>query len=158
MPILYFHIPPVPYYAPRFIMNLGLRILLRYRKKRYGHEFRLIPLTQGKYAKVDPEDYDKLSADKWQCIEDSSKNCYAIQVEGRKILNMHRVIMNAPAGSIVDHRDGNGLNNMKSNLHFATASQNSCNRRKTSKVCSSKYKGVCLDKRRGKWDRGGKGL
>jgi hypothetical protein len=151
VPKLYLHIPPIPYFLPTFITRLGLRILLRYRIKKYGLAFRRIELMGGKPAIVDPDDYDKLSADTWQCVENSSKNCYAIRVENRKILYMHRVIMNAPAGSIVDHRDGNGLNNTRSNLHFATASQNCCNRRKTSKLCSSKYKGVYRDKRENKW-------
>jgi hypothetical protein len=151
VPILYLNIPSIPYFLPMFITRLGLRILLRYRIKKYGLAFRRIKLMGGNYAIVDPDDYDKLAAYKWQCVENSSKNCYAIRVENRKILYMHRVIMNAPPGSIVDHADGDGLNNTRSNLHFATASQNCCNRRKTSKLCSSKYKGVYRDKRENKW-------
>jgi hypothetical protein len=42
---------------------------LLYRKIRYGYEFRRIPLTKGKYAIVDLEDYDKLAADKWHLFE-----------------------------------------------------------------------------------------
>jgi hypothetical protein len=161
VPILYLNIPSIPYFLPTFLMRLGLRILLRYRIKKYDLAFRRIKLTQGspsgiktakaRFTIVDADDYDKLVAYKWQCVENSSKNCYAIRVENRKILYMHRVIMNAPPGSIVDHADGNGLNNTRSNLHFATASQNCCNRRKTSKLCSSKYKGVYRDKRENKW-------
>jgi hypothetical protein len=151
VPILYLHIPSIPYYLPAFITRLGLRILLRHRIKKYNLAFRRIKLMGGKPAIVDADDYDKLAAYKWQCVENSSKNCYAIRVENRKIVYMHRVIMNAPPGVIVDHADGDGLNNTRSNLHFATASQNCCNRRKTSKLCSSKYKGVYRDKRENKW-------
>jgi hypothetical protein len=151
MPLLYFHIPSIPFYAPKFLVNFCVKVLLYYRKKRYGRVFRLIRLAKGKYAEVDPADYDWLNAFRWQCYENSSKNCYAVRIEAGKILNMHRLIMNAPAGFIVDHGDGNGLNNTRSNLQIVTHSQNCCNRRKTSKPCTSKYKGVYWDKRERKW-------
>jgi ABC-2 type transport system ATP-binding protein len=63
---------------------------------------------------------------------------------------MHRVIMNAPKGSIVDHRDHEGLNNTKQNLRFATRSQNSCNRKRLN-YGSSKYRGVCRGNECNKW-------
>ena len=40
---------------------------------------------------------------------------------------MHRIILNAPKGQFVDHKDGNGLNNQKSNLRFCNFSQNRMN-------------------------------
>jgi len=163
MPKLYFHIPPIPYFLPRFIINLGVGILLRYRKKRYGYEFRLIKLTGGKpvgatpaearYARVDPEDYDKLNCYDWQCIE-SSNTFYAVRIVLEKAhlrtIRMHREIMQAPKERVVDHHDHNGLNNRKSNLTIATAAENRRHSRKT-KGRTSKYKGVHLDKRTGRW-------
>ena len=131
-------------------MNLGLRILLRYRKKRYGYEFRLIPLTKGKYAKVDPQDYDKLSADKWHLFE-GKKNLYAARTEGRKNVFMHRRIMNSPKGYLVDHINRNGLDNRKANLRIATNEQNCWNSDRGFNKGTSKYKGVRLDKRSGRW-------
>ncbi|PKL44099.1 MAG: hypothetical protein CVV39_08420 [Planctomycetes bacterium HGW-Planctomycetes-1] len=64
---------------------------------------------------------------------------------------MHRQIMNAPAGKIIDHKDRNGLNNTKSNLRLATIAENNRNCKKTTKPTSSKYKGVTLSKRAKKW-------
>jgi hypothetical protein len=52
---------------------------------------------------------------------------------------------------VVDHVNGDGRDNRVSNLRAATYSQNSQNRRKSKKRCGSKYKGVWLDKRSGRW-------
>jgi hypothetical protein len=64
---------------------------------------------------------------------------------------MHRQIMNAPEGLLVDHIDGNGLNNQKNNLRLCSSAQNARNRRPTSKPYS-KYKGVSWHKRNKKWE------
>ena len=52
---------------------------------------------------------------------------------------LHRRVMNAPAGMLVDHINGNGLDNRRGNLRLATPSQNVCNRVTTS---ASGYRGV----------------
>ena len=61
---------------------------------------------------------------------------------------MHSVIMNAPKGIQVDHIDGNGLNNQKSNLRLVTNRQNCMNRHQ---ITTSKYPGVTWNKRSRKW-------
>lgn len=58
---------------------------------------------------------------------------------------MHRVIMKAPVGQLVDHTNHNQLDNRKSNLRFATRSQNMMNRFKNS---TSLYKGLLYDKKK----------
>ena len=64
---------------------------------------------------------------------------------------MHNEVMPPLPGFVVDHIDHDGLNNSRPNLQLATRSQNAYNRRKTSSKCTSKYKGVCFNKREGKW-------
>jgi len=70
------------------------------------------------------------------------------QSKGKTIF-MHRQIMHAPQGMVVDHIDGSGLNNHPRNLRLCTRRQNAYNSRSASG--SSQYKGVTYDKATGKW-------
>ena len=113
-----------------------------------------IPLTQGKTALIDVEDYELVSQYKWHTKEDDDR-LYALHTinlsNGRVTgISMHRLILNAKNGEKVDHINGNGLNNRRCNLRIVTDSQNSMNRRKY-KNSTSKYKGVSWYKRYNKW-------
>jgi hypothetical protein len=101
---------------------------------------RLIPLTQDKFAIVDAEDYEELSKHKWHTNK-SHKSEYAARKPGRKHISMHRLLLNAPPGLLVDHRDGNGLNNRKSNLRLCTHQENTYNQRPR-RGGTSRFKGV----------------
>ncbi len=111
-----------------------------------------IPLTQNQFALVDDEDFKELSKHKWYANKRHG-NFYARRnavVDGRtKTVEMHRVIMKAQKGQEIDHRNGNGLYNIKSNLRFCTCSQNHQNRKPIGGT--SKYKGVSFYKPTGKW-------
>jgi len=108
-----------------------------------------IPLTQGKRALVDDEDYEWLVQWKW-CANKGGRNgkrCFAIRSEylgsGKsKGICMSREIMKAKKGKQVDHINHDALDNRKSNLRLCTPSQNSRNARKTKGT--SKYKGVYI--------------
>jgi len=67
----------------------------------------------------------------------------------KKYWYLHKYLLEAPKGLIIDHIDGNRLNATRQNLRVATHSLNTHNRSKTSKVTHSKYVGVNRDK--GKW-------
>lgn len=69
----------------------------------------------------------------------------------RRLLTLGRFILDAPVGVIVDHRNGDPLDNRRANLRAASPFQNSCNRRKRSGASSSRFKGVTWNKRAGKW-------
>jgi len=142
---------------PNIIETIIVYFLLRYRKKKYGYAFRKIKLitdrnidAKHRYAIIDPDDYQKLSQYNWQLYESKSRNYYAVRLGNRKYISMHRAVVNAPAGKLVDHIDHNGLNNTKQNLRFATHSQNTCNQQRTKKG-SSRFRGVCFHKRLKKW-------
>ena len=59
---------------------------------------------------------------------------------------MHRFIMEANPDQIIDHINGNGLDNQRANLRFATLSQNQQNRRKTDRPGHSLFKGITWDR------------
>lgn len=131
---------------------LSLPILIC-RKSRYGYTFQLIPLTKGKFAKVDPADYPMLVKYKWfaRYTPQTYYASFCRKINGRqKTFHMHRIIMNPPDGFVVDHINGDGLDNRRANLRLATAAQNSRNcRAKINGI--SKYKGVSPEKRRNCW-------
>ncbi len=112
-----------------------------------------IPLTQGRFAKVDPEDYVWLSQFRW-CCKVNVDNCYAVRdvrVRGKwKRIYMHRLIMNTPDHLVCDHENHDGLDNRKRNCRNCNYAQNNANRRKR-RTATSQYLGVSYDKRRNKW-------
>ncbi len=110
---------------------------------------RFIPLTKGKIAIVDAEDYEHLKQYKWYADIQTGR-FYACRFANKKKIYMHRYLTNPPDGLVVDHIDGNGLNNCRSNLRICSAGQNMFNKR--AGKGTSKYKGVCWDQRgRRKW-------
>ena len=110
-----------------------------------------IQLTMGKKTRVDNEDYEKLSIYKWHVNIAAGGRLYAARsiFNGGKIL-MHREIMSPKIGEEVDHIDGNGLNNGRSNLRLATRKENARNAKiKTNNT--SGYTGVHWHKKRQRW-------
>ena len=73
---------------------------------------------------IDEEDFDRVSKHNWHIHHDkpNSKYCRAnIKIDGRKkTLPLHRFLMGLQHGDkrIINHIDGNGLNNKKSNLEI----------------------------------------
>lgn len=115
-----------------------------------------IPLTQGMVAIVDDEDYEQLSSYHWQYQKETG---YARRNDGtrktHRHIYMHRQIMNAAPGIQVDHIHGNKLDNRKSELRLCTNKENSRNQspvsEKRRRTKTSKFKGVCWAKNRGRW-------
>lgn len=105
-----------------------------------------IELDQGAYAFVDDTDYPILMGYKWHLHKKKNGSCYAITVVAKKPVLMHRMILQPPIGSLVDHINNNGLDNRRRNLRLCTSTQNCMNRSKTRKSKGSKYKGVWFHK------------
>ncbi|MHC4461417.1 MAG: AP2 domain-containing protein [Planctomycetota bacterium] len=112
-----------------------------------------IPLTQGRFAKVDPSDYIWISQFRWHC-KINKTTIYAVRtvtVAGKsKRISMHRMIMNTPPHLVCDHINHDGLDNRRAYLRNCTIKQNNANSR-SAKNASSKYKGVSWNKTRKKW-------
>jgi len=101
-----------------------------------------IRLTRGRYARVDDDTYVFLKQWRWMC----SAHGYAIRAykddrDRWRFIQMHRIIMDAQPGQLVDHIDGDRLNNVRANLRIVTPSQNAWN---SARRCdnSTGYKGV----------------
>lgn len=110
-----------------------------------------IELTNGDKTIIDDEDYEEVSKYKWR--KDSLDN-HVVRTfgphKGRRLIRLHRQIMKAEVGQIIDHINGNVLDNRKENLRIATKSQNGMNRSKQ-KNNKSGYKGVSWSNQHKRW-------
>jgi len=136
--------------VPNRLERLLVLPVLFYRLLRYGYAFRRIPLTQGKFAIVDPDDYYRLSKYKWHAAG-KYQTFYAVRATktkaGQKRIHMHRSVLKVPHNKFVDHLNRNALDNRKANLRPATSAQNICNRSKfMNRTYGSKYKGVTYNR------------
>lgn len=116
---------------------------------------KLIKLTQGQFAKVDDDDFEKLSKRSWCADYQKRRKCfYAISKWFNPIsqkystIRMHRFITNPTEGLVVDHINGDTLDNRKQNLRVCTSAQNSLNKSKLSSKNTSGFPGVCKRKRK----------
>lgn len=112
-----------------------------------------IYLTQGQIALIDDEDFDRVNCFKWTADKvglgfRAMRACYPGNNK-RITIFMHRFIMDAPQGTIIDHINRNALDNRKSNLRFCTKAENQRNRTSRQINNTSGYKGVT--KVRNKW-------
>lgn len=95
---------------------------------------------------VDDEDFDELQKYTWSV---TVGDCVTTTVN-RKTIVLHRLIMKAASTHVVDHINGNRLDNRKENLRLCTWSQNQGNR-KMNKNNTSGYRGVIWVAQRNYW-------
>ena len=109
-----------------------------------------IQLTQGKVALVDDDDFEYLNQWKWYSSNIRGKfyvgRSITVSKYKRKHILIHRFIMNPDKGMVIDHLDGNPLNNQKKNLRICTHEDNMRNCKISIKNTSG-YKGVYFDKK-----------
>lgn len=116
-----------------------------------------IKLTQGKYAMVDDSDFRWLNQWRWYAALDkknrtfyAQRHCWNKQTKKDEIVRMHRLILDAPKGKMVDHISGDCLDNRRENIRVVSHQENSLNRR-IQKDNTSGFKGVHWNKQSGKW-------
>lgn len=105
---------------------------------------REIPLTQGKVALVSDEDYEKVSAYRWYANGYKRGRywyavCGHIRPQGLRAVLLHRFILDAPKGMVVDHINGNGLDCRRENMRLCTNTENLYNQKPRRQ---GEYKGV----------------
>jgi len=118
-----------------------------------------IKLTKDKEAMVDDCDYNMLSAYRWYwALKPRSKFGYAVadlhnidNEFGVRHVTMHRMLLKPDRGKVVDHVNGNGLDNRRENIRICTLSQNNANFAVGGKRNKSGYKGVSWHKSTQKW-------
>lgn len=111
----------------------------------------IIPLTQGFVTRVSGRNprARKAAKLKW-CAQRAGKHLvYAVRGCGRHRIFLHQFLVDAPEGATIDHRNGDTLNNLDTNLRFATRAQQSQSFRTKSTGKTSKFRGVSLE--RGRW-------
>lgn len=111
-----------------------------------------IPLTKGRVSPVSPESYQLVKDRRWYAMWNRvARSFYALGCGGTtKTLCLHRVVLRAPAGMLVDHINHDTLDNRLANVRLATASNNQHNSR-TPRNNTSGFKGVNWYRERGVW-------
>lgn len=112
---------------------------------------KLIPLTKGKFAIVDDDDFEYLNQWKWYCsTQNRAVREQSIGNNRSKMIWMHRVINKTPDGLDTDHKDRDPLNNQKSNLRTLSHHKNMFNRT-LAKNNNSGHSGISWFKDSNKW-------
>lgn len=118
-------------------------------------EHNRIPLSGGGFARIDLEDFEMLNAFTWRKNRIGRMDyAYAYIGGGRKHprqCSMHRLVMGARKGQMLDHKNRNGLDNRKSNLRFTNKKGNEGNSRPRLNKRSSKFKGVQFHAQNKNW-------
>lgn len=96
-------------------------------------------LGKNHHTLVDEETYNKYNHLSWYL----SDTGYAMRKTPEGSIRLHRLVTGAEEGLVVDHLNGNKLDNRRKNLRVCTQKENAQNRKDT--------KGVCFDKSRNKW-------
>jgi hypothetical protein len=117
-------------------------------------DIREIPLCGNRgVAVVDAEDYDRLSQYYWYMVDNGWQYARRKEVgpDGTwHDVRMHHDVLSVEPGCLIDHINGNGLDNRRSNLRPCTHAENSRNSRKHRSL-TSQYKGVSWSVSHNRW-------
>ncbi len=109
-----------------------------------------IPLTQGVVALVDDEDYERLVGYRWFTLRGTRAIHAARHSAERRTIYMHQDILGVRPGYQVDHVNGDGVDNRRANLRWATRTQQRHNQ-PCYRNSHSGLKGVQLVERTKRW-------
>lgn len=105
--------------------------------------------TSSKYGpcciKMDYDDfptYQQFSWHVWGSARHNSLYFVAYDKKKDRHYRFHRIVMQAPAGKVVDHINGNALDNRRCNLRVCSQGENNKNAKKRRNARTSKFKGV----------------
>jgi hypothetical protein len=110
-----------------------------------------IPVGNRHIAKIDEADHEMLSQFKWR-LAAHGYACCTLKSSGRsRVVTMHRMIMLPDPGQLIDHANGDPLDNRRENLRLADNSTNQANRHALLDHSSSRFKGVTWNRGLQKW-------
>lgn len=120
----------------------------RHRLQKFNYRaswMKILKLTKGKSTTVNNDVFRWAKKFKWYALK-IDRRFYAARtahIKGKKHTSyLHREIINPGPKLQVDHRDGDGLNNLRRNLRSATNQQNQMARQRPMANKSSKFRGV----------------
>jgi len=106
---------------------------------------------------IDVEDFEKVNSHNGAWFSQISKGMETLYVvsnikdgDNRRGIRLHRLIMDTPAGLVVDHINHDTLDNTRNNLRNVTVSENLQNQN-IQRMSKSGYRGVIWFKPTGKW-------
>lgn len=109
-----------------------------------------LKISHGLMTKVDDDVFEMISGRKYHASKSGATH-YAVRHEKPSSLGKvklhHEVIGRPPAGMVIDHIDGDGLNNTRENLRVVSVRQNQQNQIHSTCKKNSKYPGVTLWKK-----------
>lgn len=112
-------------------------------------------LTRGYVTLVSQEDAEFVGRWSWSTLALPDGKLRAVRRENRRgkgaFYYLHREILGAPDGMVVDHRNADGLDNRRSNIRICTPAQNARNQRVQRRPKSVGLKGVYHDRERDRW-------
>jgi hypothetical protein len=139
---------------------LRTSILTGYKQKTCGNckeiikeddYYRFVFLNNGKSFIFDFEDLELIKNYTWHLNKGYPQTCIKIN-DKTTTKRLHQFLINTKSGEVVDHINGDTLDNRRSNLRIANYQQNAANSRKQNKrIHSSNFKGVTFAKRDNKW-------
>lgn len=106
------------------------------------------PLAVG-FALIDHADLPVISVRKWHARTTQGKT-YAVTKINRRSVPMHVFLLGKKPGLVIDHADGNGLNNTRANLRHCTQRENMRNQKHHSDAAAP-YKGIWRMKDCDRW-------
>lgn len=117
-----------------------------------------VPLSRGEFTLIDADNQHLFERYKWTCHlrgRNRNRKAYAIRQATlapgvKKMVQLHRLITKCPKGLVVDHINGDTLDNRRCNLRVCTHQQNTWNQKQARH--GRKWKGVVHRKRPGCWE------
>lgn len=121
-----------------------------------GNDIVTIPIYRGIETVINREDLPLL--DGWKLCLLNNRKRSRLYARARRSQDgtetevlLHRLIMNPPKGFVVDHINGDGLNNRRESLRICTIAENNRNHAGRRRNNTSGYIGVCYVKARDRW-------